>query len=724
MTRLRWIGGIFAVVILLILALPWIVSAEQFRPLIESQLSAATGRPVEFGQLSLRLFPLSLRAHGLRITGLATAELVSVRVRALPLLSGNVEVESIALTNPVVEYRAGSSPSSGPSGALPDISAFDIVDGRLVLIDSAGARSEYTHIDASIRRNGPSLIGEVSWKNDSLPVRLQFSASNAAGTWTFSTLDASIGAITAAFTGSIDTNASTVNGNLIVKPTSLAGLPIQSAYKPKGSITANIKVTGPLKKPVLTGAVQIVDLEVSGGKLTQPLRASALGLALTPTRIIASPFTLHVGPTTVLASFQLTDYKLIDATVSTRDASLQDLLVIAQAGEVSGAGTASVQLRATGPLSNPQLSGSGSLAGADLRLPGLQPNLKIDSAQIKFEADSASIENARFHLSKSNGQGAVRVKNFLRPQLALSLQFDQLSNTDLQSWFPPAKGESKPLTVTGDIAVGRMTVNDLLLENFKSGLSLSDKLLTLDPLSAGVYGGRLTGSATVNLKTEPAQIGLKTHLEKIESEQLLAATTPLRKVVTGPLTAEADLHFSPKPGEDFARTLNGAIRFQLAQGKLLPLNLLGEMNALGKFLKPLNTNAANTPFLGMKGQFKIANGAAETDDLRLELDRGAALITGSLHLADQTLNLRMLTTLNKQFSDEVGGTKIGGFLSAAMASPKGELLMPSIVKGTFSKPVFAPDAATLGKMKLSQPQNLQQGVQGVLDLFKGKKKQP
>jgi len=32
---------------------------------------------------------------------------------------------------------------------------------------------------------------------------------------------------------------------------------------------------------------------------------------------------------------------------------------------------------------------------------------------------------------------------------------------------------------------------------------------------------------------------LKTHLDKIEAEQLLAATTPLRKVITGHLTAEA-----------------------------------------------------------------------------------------------------------------------------------------------------------------------------------------
>ena len=348
----------------------------------------------------------------------------------------------------------------------------------------------------------------------------------------------------------------------------------------------------------------------------------------------------------------------------------------------------------------------------------------MDSAQIKFEGTSATITNAAFHIGNSNWSGSGRLTSFANPQLAVSLLADQLSNIEMQSWFPPVRAETKPIAISGDVTVAKMRVNDLTLENLKSNITFRDKLLTLDPLSASLYGGRLSGSATVNLKPDPAVFTLHTHLDKVESELLLAAATPLRKVVSGPLTAETQLEFSPKPNEDFARTLKGTVQFQLTQGKLLPLNMLSELNTLARFLKPVSTNTANTPFLGMKGTFQINNGAAETQDLRLELNRAAALITGSLNLADQTLDLRMLTTLNKQFSEEVGGSRIGGFLSAAMASPQGELLIPSLIRGTFAKPLLSPDAATLGKLKLSQPQNIQQGVQGVLDLFKGRKKQP
>jgi len=102
MKSVRLIGGLAASVAAFVLALPLIVSGERFRPLIKAQLQSAMGRPVDFGALSLRVIPLSLRATGLDIKGLATVEVLDVKVRFFPLLQGNVEVDSLVLTRPVV----------------------------------------------------------------------------------------------------------------------------------------------------------------------------------------------------------------------------------------------------------------------------------------------------------------------------------------------------------------------------------------------------------------------------------------------------------------------------------------------------------------------------------------------------------------------------------------------------------------------------------------------
>jgi uncharacterized protein involved in outer membrane biogenesis len=837
MKHARLAGGIFLALVLLLLALPWFISAEKFRPLIARQLQAATGRPVQFGELSLSLFPPSLSAASLDIKGLATAESLSVRVRVLPLLTGDIEIASLRLIRPVITYAAAPA-ASGAAPAIPTIGSLEIVDGVLHYTNAAGQRSEYNDIDASLSASPAELHGELSWKNATLPVDLHFAAKRAGAVWNFSRLDVKSGSITAGFTGSIDTAAATVDGNLAIQPTPLDGLPLKSPYKPRGTVTAQVRLAGPYANPALTGAVQLKNLEVtggklthplradsvqldltptritarpfalqagptpiqlafqldgytgaapsldanisardasiqdllvlaqfhdyagsgqasfqiratgplarlaysgavelknlevSGGKLTQPLRAVALQLDLTPTRITARPFTLNAGPAVIQARFQLDDYAAkprIDADFSARDAAIQDLLALARVDGVTGSGRITVQLHAAGPLANPNLSGDGSLSAATLHFAALKPELKIDAARIRFQAAGASIEDASLHIGKSNIRGSIRLQDFEHPRVAVSLQADQLSSTELQSWFPPAKPSSAPdtpITLSGDIAAGRLLLGDLLLTDFRSNVAMANRVLSLDRMTAAAYGGRLTGSATVDLKPEPALVTLNTHLDQIESGQLLAAATPLRNFISGPLTADANLRFAALPAAELARTLNGAIDLKLAKGRLIPFNLLGEMQALGKFLKPLQSASAGTPFLGIQGKLELTNGAARTDSLRVELDRAAALVSGVFGLADQSLDLRVLTTLDKHLSEEVGGTRIGGFLSAAMAGPEGELLMPSIVKGTFSKPVFAPDPAALGKMKLQQPSEIKDTIKGVFDLFKGKKKQP
>jgi len=54
----RWlrIGGIaFAILLLILIVLPFVINVNRFRPQVESQASAALGRQVTVGNLSLSL---------------------------------------------------------------------------------------------------------------------------------------------------------------------------------------------------------------------------------------------------------------------------------------------------------------------------------------------------------------------------------------------------------------------------------------------------------------------------------------------------------------------------------------------------------------------------------------------------------------------------------------------------------------------------------------------
>jgi len=262
-----------------------------------------------------------------------------------------------------------------------------------------------------------------------------------------------------------------------------------------------------------------------------------------------------------------------------------------------------------------------------------------------------------------------------------------------------------------------------VLTDVRTGFTFEKGILKLQPLTAGTYNGQLTGGITVDTNAGPARYTASTKLQKVDAEGLLAAATPLRKVLTGVLSGDTQLSFAPKPGEDLARSLSGTLSLRLADGKFLPVSLLGEIGTIAQFLnKKMPAVATVTPFLGLSGDFNVENGIARTENLRMDLDVGSVQIGGVMNLADQTLNMKLLATLARQFSEQAGGSRIGGYLTSAVSNSKGELLIPLLVGGSFSRPHLAPDIVTMGKLKLQHAMpTLIGSPESVIDAIKGNK---
>src|ERR1700739_3088462 len=66
---LKIVAIVVGVLIVLVLVVPFLIPVNQFRPTIEQKASAALGRKVEVGNLSLSLFTGSLGAANLSIAG-------------------------------------------------------------------------------------------------------------------------------------------------------------------------------------------------------------------------------------------------------------------------------------------------------------------------------------------------------------------------------------------------------------------------------------------------------------------------------------------------------------------------------------------------------------------------------------------------------------------------------------------------------------------------------
>ena len=110
-SKLKWIAIAIVVVIVILFVLPFLIPVNKFRPTIEETASAAIGRKVEVGNLSLSIIRTSLEIDNLSVSDdpkfnsgpFLTANSVRVGVELLPLIfSKQVNVTEIVIDKPQV----------------------------------------------------------------------------------------------------------------------------------------------------------------------------------------------------------------------------------------------------------------------------------------------------------------------------------------------------------------------------------------------------------------------------------------------------------------------------------------------------------------------------------------------------------------------------------------------------------------------------------------------
>lgn len=169
MKRALKAGGIALVVLLaLLVLLPFLFNADQYRPTLQTKLSAALGRAVTLDRLRLSLLSQSIAASNLAVaddlafssTPFLRASSLKARVELMPLIfARKLKVTRIVIEQPqidLVQNAAGiwnfssieakspesaPQPSSQPSSATPDFSvqAIEISGGRLTVARAAAA---------------------------------------------------------------------------------------------------------------------------------------------------------------------------------------------------------------------------------------------------------------------------------------------------------------------------------------------------------------------------------------------------------------------------------------------------------------------------------------------------------------------------------------------------------------------------------------------------------
>lgn len=392
--KMRWVRiAVIAVAVLLVilLALPFLINVNSFRPKIESELTSALGRPVTLGDLSLSLLRGTVGVENVSIADdpafskspFVTAKSLKVGVELMPLIfSKTLNVTGIVLDEPKITLlkaangtwnfstlggsgakQTAEPAKDGPSKNL-SIGKVEITNGELAVGKANSAAKPQVYDEVYVELTNLSYTSQFPFKlTADLPGGGTANISGKAGPMnpqdsaktpfeaTLKVKDMDIAASgfidpasgiggSADFDGSVTSNGSQAKAAGVIACEKLK-------LSPKGS---------PAPKPVIIKYAMNTDLDREAGTITQG--DIAIGNALA--RL--------TGGFQTQGETQVVNLKLgaPDMSVDELQSMLPALGIVLPSGSQLGGGTLSTDLAISGPLDKLVIAGPVRLSNTKL----------------------------------------------------------------------------------------------------------------------------------------------------------------------------------------------------------------------------------------------------------------------------------------------------------------------------------------------------------------------
>lgn len=387
--------------------------------------------------------------------------------------------------------------------------------------------------------------------------------------------------------------------------------------------------------------------------------------------------------------------------------------VLGEGGLVPAAGVFSLDLDVEGTAGGPMtLAGTAGVKGlvlargnergepTDVRL-DLAAALDPAQAVVDLSRFRAEVAGQSVDLTAKAGYGAAPPRVDFRltspelladPFLALLPPAGEGAPEEPAGAESPAPAEAKepeapPVDAVGDLEIGRLGAGGLALEGFRAHVELLGGKLTVKPLEAQVYGGKLQAATGADLTTPGPAFEADVTLAGTQLAKLLPALSPaLENTMTGvvDLTAKA----SGRGGD--LEALTADLQAEAKDGKILNHPLVQRFAELFK-VKELET----LNFYSLKLDAGAAEGVGTVRSLVLNGPDVQATGTGTVGLVDKALDLKLAVALPRRIAarlvrrDEV---------LDAITDEQGWSRVPLRLTGTTDAPTYGLDTEALARM--------------------------
>jgi AsmA protein len=323
-------------------------------------------------------------------------------------------------------------------------------------------------------------------------------------------------------------------------------------------------------------------------------------------------------------------------------------------------------------------------------------------ASLKLAAtlDSVSVSDLLLRLDDSTLKGALSVAQFASPAIRFGLHLDAI---DVDRYLPPRSEETPaPATPTTAAAAGtqmipvdtlrglnvngKLTIDKLKAAQLRSTdivvqLVAKDGVVRVHPASARMYQGRYQGDLTMDVRGQQPRLSMNENLSGVQVGPLLKDMYG-KETLTGATRASAKLTASGQTPDEFKKALNGNIAFAFTEGAVKGFNLAAKIREAQALLKgqpaPAESGPNQTDFSELTGTATVTNGVIKNKDLSAKSPLLRVDGKGSVDLPAETLDY-LLTTKVVGSLEGQGGSALADLAGVAI---------PVKISGTFAEPSF------------------------------------
>jgi AsmA protein len=470
------------------------------------------------------------------------------------------------------------------------------------------------------------------------------------------------------------------------------------------------------------------DVEVRGDELP----TDRIALSVQTESVDVALDTMQVSVSQVNADVAVTGPELPGEkiTLSTQtegvdfDVESGNLVIRNQRVSVLAAG-ATVKLTAGGTVSDgsPDLAGTFSLEPISPRelLRSLdQPAIETSdpkalsilqaTANWSLGKEVLAIKKLNLQLDETNVKGSMRINYLDQSGLKFNFVGDQLA---IDRYLEPEKEPApkkkaatsgptevpietvEALDFRGQVRLGRLTMDALLLENLDAKINASKGRVRLDPMTADLYGGKYNGAVTINVQSDPPLVKFQQSVAKVDAAGLL---TDLAEVSNLEGTLEANFNGKGvgRTDKEIIETLAGDITFNLNDGVYKGVDVWHEIRKARALLKqepaPPESADPQTSIEVMTLKGRIDKGVLKTNTMVAQIPFIRLKGDGSLNMAAENLDFRFQAKVHEKpvFAD-----------GEDLASLQG-IMIPLTVTGAVASPSVGVDLAELAKSEATR----------------------